>query len=83
MRCACGSLTLLTGNEADQYAAEHLEKVEVDATAWTKRFRCPTTGATWLMDYPESELHGGGSPRLRRLDEAGRPVDGPSVDPFR
>ncbi|MGH8570805.1 MAG: Imm27 family immunity protein [Gammaproteobacteria bacterium] len=25
------------------------------------------TGDRWLLDYPESEQHGGGSPRLRKL----------------
>lgn len=83
MRCACATLTILTGNEADQYASEHLQKIDVDAANWTKRFTCTETGALWLMDYPESHLQGGGSPRLRRLDDAGEPIDEPSVDPFR
>ncbi len=83
MRCACESLTVLTGNEAEQYAAEHLEKLEVDPVNWTKRFVCTETGQVWLMDYPRSHLHGGGPPRLQRLDAAGQPVEGPSVDPHR
>ena len=70
MRCACESLTLLNGNEADEYANEHLHRIDVDAVNWTKRFDCPRTGATWIMDYPDSHLHGGGSPRLRKLDES-------------
>lgn len=83
MRCACDSVTVLNGRESEDYAVEHLEKVSVDAAAWTKNFRCPATGAEWFMDYPESELPGGGSPRLRRLDESGQALDGPSSDPFR
>ncbi len=80
MRCACATLTILTGNEADLYANEHLQKVEVDAVNWTKRFKCPDTGESWLMDYPESHLQGGGSPRLRRLNEVDQPIDERSVD---
>ena len=83
MRCACGSLFRLEGNEADQYAGEHLEQLEVDVVNWTVRYRCPDTGRPWLRDSPQSHLHGGGPPRLRQLDAAGEPMDQPGRDTFR
>jgi hypothetical protein len=83
MRCACDSLVELDGVEAIQYADEHLDKLGVDAVNWTKTYKCPDTGADWLMDYPQSHLQGGGPPRLRLLDNRGLPVERPSVDPYR
>ncbi len=83
MRCACGSLYELNGNEADDYAREHLTELEVDAVNWTVRYCCPDTGRPWLLDAPHSGWHGGGPPRLRQLDAAGEPVDEPGRDPFR
>lgn len=83
MTCACSTLLVLTGNEAQQYGEEHLEKLKVDAANWTKLYRCPITGVKWLMDFPESGLQGGGPPRLRQLAPDGQPVEGPSIDPHR
>ena len=83
MRCACGSLFELDGNEADQYAREHLDEIEVDVVNWTVRYRCPDTGRRWLGDSPHGYLHGGGPPRLRQLDAAAEPMDEPGRDPFR
>lgn len=83
MNCACASLFELTGTEADQYARDHLEEVAVDAVNWTVRYRCPVTGRLWLLDAPNSDLHGGGPSRLRQLDGNGTPIDEPGHDPFR
>ena len=83
MRCACDSIYELTGNEADQYAREHLEELGVDAVNGTVSYRCPDTGRLWLRDSPQAELQGGGPPRLRQLDSEGNPVDRPSRDPFK
>ena len=83
MRCACDSLFELRGNEADQYAREHLDKITVDLVNWTVSYRCLDTGRLWLRDSPQGELHGGGPPRLRQLDAAGEPVGDPGHDPFR
>lgn len=74
----------LTANEAHEYAGEHLEKGEVDNRQWSVMYRCPQTGRLWLLDYPHSEYHGGGAPRLRQLDASGNPVNVPdSHDPYR
>jgi hypothetical protein len=83
MRCACESVFALTGNEAAQYASEHLFELEVDAVNWTVRYQCPATRRIWLCHYPHGELHGGGPPRLRQLDQSGEPIAAPSQDPFR
>ena len=65
--CRCASTSELRGSEAKAYADEHLAEVEVRADGWEVVYRCPDTGAEWLEDYPESEQHGGGSMRLRRV----------------
>jgi hypothetical protein len=84
MQCGCESIFELSGNEADQYADEHLEELAVDVVAWTVTYECPTKGLRWLRDYPQSELHGGGPPRLRQIGADGLPiVSRSSDDPFR
>ena len=70
MACQCRELTELTGSAATTYAREHLDKLEIDQANWTIRYRCPATGAHWLQDYPHGESHGGGPPRLHRIDPA-------------
>jgi hypothetical protein len=67
--CLCDQTAVLDGAEARRYATEHVDKVKVDAVAWTTTYRCRETGSTWLLDYPHSEGQGGGPPRLRRLTE--------------
>jgi hypothetical protein len=64
--------TELNGNEAVRYAAEHLREVRTDAEAWTTEYVDDATGEEWIWDYPQSELHGGGPPRLRRLVDPAR-----------
>jgi len=83
VRCACDAVFELTGNQADEYSREHLEEVKVDNVNWTVEYRCPTTGAAWILDWPQSGLQGGGPPRLRQFDASGHPVSQPSVDPYR
>jgi hypothetical protein len=56
----------LHGAEAVNYADAHLTKVRVDPDSWEIEYVDDSTGETWIMDYPNSEVHGGGSPRLRR-----------------
>lgn len=56
------------------HLAEHLVEQSRDATDWSRRLRCPATGAEWLEDYPFSEQHGGGPTRLRPL-----PLSSPCV----
>lgn len=83
MRCACETLFELGGNEANQYVREHLVEVSADVDNWTFSFRCPAVGRSWLLDYPKSHQHGGGSVRLRQLDDEGHPIKESPADPFR
>ena len=57
---------VLQGAEALEYA-KRLRKVGVDTERWEIEYIDDDTGDRWLLDYPESEQHGGGSPRLRKL----------------
>jgi hypothetical protein len=57
----------LEGNEAIAFAERNLRKLQVDGLNWEIQYEDPITGEKWLMDYPHSEAHGGGSPRLRKL----------------
>ena len=64
--CRCAQLGELLGGEAVEYSSGHLTRTGVADGAWTTFLRCHQTGITFIMDYPRSELHGGGPPRLRR-----------------
>ena len=46
---------------------ERLVKVAVDQSGWRLLYRDRNTGQLWQLDYPQSEMHGGGPPRLREL----------------
>ncbi|WP_197486915.1 Imm27 family immunity protein [Rhizobium bangladeshense] len=43
-----------------------LSKIKTEPDSWKTEYRDDATGETWILDYPHSEEHGGGSPRLRR-----------------
>jgi hypothetical protein len=59
--------TELRGARAKEFA-DRLRKIRVDPENWTVEYEDPETGDHWLMDYPDSGAHGGGSPRLRKLN---------------
>lgn len=67
MNCLCKEINELEGNEALDYINSHLLQIKSDGKNWQITFECPFTGIQWLKDYPNSEYHGGGSPRLRKL----------------
>jgi hypothetical protein len=54
----------LSGAAAVEYA-KRLRKVSVNAQTWEVEYIDDATGQRWVMDYPQSELQGGGPPRLR------------------
>ena len=41
-----------------------------DPTGWKALFQDPSDKSLWERVYPESEIHGGGPPQLRRLSLA-------------
>jgi hypothetical protein len=45
----------------------HLVKLAVDPSGWRTLYRHSETGKLWELDYPQSEMHGGGPRRLREL----------------
>ncbi len=58
----------LEGVPAIEYAEKYLRKVRVDNRLWEIEYIDGATGQRWVMDYPQSELQGGGPPRLRPVD---------------
>jgi len=55
------------GKEAYDFAEKYLRRV--NSKNWEVEFEDPKSGALWLMDFPQSESHGGGPPRLRKLHQ--------------
>jgi hypothetical protein len=55
----------LHGAAAVNYA-KRLRKVHANPQTWEIEYVDDATGDSWVMDYPQSELQGGGNPRLRR-----------------
>jgi hypothetical protein len=67
MECKCSKISFLEGAEAKEYSVKHLQKIKSNKETWEVEYVCPVTGKNWLLDYPHSEYHGGGPPRLRSL----------------
>jgi hypothetical protein len=68
-------LTEYWGEEAQRIAAT-LKQIGKDDSKWHVYYEDPKSGEQWVMDYPQSELHAGGSPRLRRCPD--QPSDKPA-----
>lgn len=71
MKCECDDKDQFEGVQAEDYAREHLQQVRVDKVNWETEYVCPVTGSVWLKDFPQSHLHGGGPPRLRKISKKG------------
>jgi hypothetical protein len=65
-RCADPASDELSGDAAAEYV-QHLVEIRHDGRSWETEYECPDTKVPWLLDYPQSEAHGGGPARLRRL----------------
>ena len=52
----------------------HLVPVGTDPSGWDDLYRDPDDGRLWELTRPQSEMHGGGPPRLTcmTIDEARR-----------
>lgn len=55
----------LRGAEAIRYAESHLRKLRSNPDTWEVEYIDDSSGQFWVLDYPDSGQHGGGSPRLR------------------
>ena len=51
----------------DQLVSSYLEMVGHDASGWDTLYRDPADGRYWELVYPQSDLHGGGPPVLRKM----------------
>jgi hypothetical protein len=47
----------------------HLKNIKTDNTGWNTLYQDPKDGRYWELTYPQSEIHGGGPPRLRGLSK--------------
>lgn len=61
--------TRYSGNEGKTFAEQHLVKLKVDAVNWKTLWRDPVNGDYWKEYFPDSELHGGGSPEFVQIRE--------------
>jgi hypothetical protein len=63
----------ILGNEACnriEYLINHiLQKVGTDESGWDVLYRDPNDRRYWELTYPQSHMHGGGPPVLKRLSE--------------
>ena len=57
------------GNEAIDYAEKHLKEVKVDQVKWETYYIDEKTGEKWIEFFPHGELHGGGSPHLKKVEK--------------
>ncbi len=47
---------------------EGFKKLAIRDYGWIVLFEDPKTGSLWELSYPDSELHGGGPPMLKRTN---------------
>jgi len=48
---------------------KNLKKIKVDGKKWLVYYLDSETNEKWVKDYPESDYHGGGAPRLSLIDK--------------
>ena len=53
-----------TSDRINILIGQYLEKVATDVSGWDTLYRDPDDGRYWELTYPQSEMHGGGPPRL-------------------
>lgn len=46
---------------------EYLVEIKEHPTEWKTLYKCPLCKSCWEASYPQSELHGGGPPRIVKL----------------
>jgi hypothetical protein len=55
------------GHEAHE-KAKSMQEIAVDLRDWTVLYRDPVSGSLWKRWQPWPSSHGGGPPRLERID---------------
>ncbi len=53
----------------DLLISNYLIEVGVDDSGWNKLYKDPENNRYWELNYPESELHGGGAPQLKSVSQ--------------
>jgi hypothetical protein len=64
MACRCDTVTELYGQEAEDYAGEHLRSDGSVGGRFEEQYSCPDTGRRWKLDYPERTEREPGPARL-------------------
>lgn len=64
--CKCGENDQYEGNDGIEFLKK-LQKVSVSETGWEVLYKCPDCNEYWELSYPQSELHGGGPPLVKKL----------------
>jgi hypothetical protein len=54
----------------EELVSEHLVLLSARVSGWDELYRDPATGQLWELTWPQSELQGGGPPRLTRISTA-------------
>lgn len=47
-----------------------LQEIAVDRSKWRTLYLDPNEGGYWELSYPESHMHGGGPPELKRISSS-------------
>lgn len=58
----CERIGWLVGN--------YLVALGADSSGWDELYRDPESGLLWERTWPQPEMHGGGPPRLARIEPA-------------
>lgn len=58
-----------TSRRIERLVTKHLRHLGCDASGWDELYRDPDDGRLWELTYPESDVEGGGPPRLTCIPE--------------
>lgn len=59
-----------TCSRIDWLVSRYLVPLGADPSGWDELYRDPETGHLWERTWPQPEQHGGGPPRLTRIEPA-------------
>ena len=59
-----------TSRRIESLLASHLQKVASSVDGWSQLYLDPSDDRLWQLTYPQSEMHGGGPPKLEVISSA-------------